>query len=177
MDPIETTLTAPNAPWLIMLYMAGDNDLTEEMVLALQDLVAEGAASSIDRSRRSSIRAARGIDTQRYTFDAKRGAPRSRITATRRSLGGEINAGSPEALVDFVQWALKDTAPEMRYALVLSGHGGGTSDDFLLKDENSRDALSMKELQEALGRRLRSSRNRQAIPDGSSTSSASTPAS
>ena len=38
----------------------------------------------------------------------------------------------------------------MRYALVLSGHGAGTSDDFLMRDENSRDALSMKELQEAL---------------------------
>ena len=34
--------------------------------------------------------------------------------------------------------------------LVLSGHGGGTSDDFLLKDENAQDALSMAELQEAL---------------------------
>ncbi len=35
------TTARPNAPWLTMLYMAGDNELTEEMVLALQDLVGE----------------------------------------------------------------------------------------------------------------------------------------
>lgn len=29
-------------PWLVMLYLAGDNTLTEEMVLAMQDLLAEG---------------------------------------------------------------------------------------------------------------------------------------
>ena len=30
------------AGWLVMLYLAGDNNLSEEMVLALQDLQAEG---------------------------------------------------------------------------------------------------------------------------------------
>ncbi len=34
--------------------------------------------------------------------------------------------------------------------LVLSGHGGGTSEDFLLKDQNAQNALSMEELREAL---------------------------
>ena len=36
---MPTPATGPNVPWLTMLYMAGDNELTEEMVLALQDLV------------------------------------------------------------------------------------------------------------------------------------------
>ena len=133
-----------------MLYMAGDNNLTEEMVLALQDLVAEGAPPG------SAIKAqfdpsGEGFDTQRYTFNSDRHAAleghRDKTFA-----GGEINAGSPEALVDFVRWATAGDDQAMRYALVLSGHGGGTSDDFLMKDENSRDALSMKELQEALAK-------------------------
>ena len=145
---MQTDMTGPNAPWLIMLYLAGDNDLTEEMVLALQDLVAEGAPP------KSAIKAqfdpsGEGIDAQRFTFDSARHAALEGHR-DKTFTGGEINAGSPEALVDFVQWAVKDAQGAMRYALVLSGHGGGTSDDFLLKDENSRDALSMKELQEAL---------------------------
>ena len=148
MTAMQTETTGPKPPWLTMLYMAGDNNLTEEMVLALQDLVAEGAAPG------SAIKAqfdpsGEGFDTQRYTFDSVRHAAleghRDKTFA-----GGEINAGSPEALVDFVRWAADGDYQAMRYALVLSGHGAGTSDDFLMRDENSRDALSMKELQEAL---------------------------
>ena len=30
-------------PWLVMLFLAGDNSLNEDMVLALQDIQAEGA--------------------------------------------------------------------------------------------------------------------------------------
>ena len=100
--------------------------------------------------------------------------PPSRVTATRPLPGGEINAGSPEALVDFVHWATEGDYQAMRYALVLSGHGGGTSDDFLMKDENSRDALSMKELQEALGKATSIIRQASGDPIGSSTSWGST---
>ena len=32
------------APWLVMIYLAGDTNLTEEMVLAMKDLVDEGPA-------------------------------------------------------------------------------------------------------------------------------------
>ena len=32
----------PRDPWLVMVYLAGDNNLSEDMVLALQDLKAEG---------------------------------------------------------------------------------------------------------------------------------------
>ena len=68
---METGTTGPNPPWLTMLYMAADNNLTEEMVLALQDLVAEGAAPG------SAIKAqfdpsGEGFDTQRYTFNSER---------------------------------------------------------------------------------------------------------
>ena len=65
----------------------------------------------------------------------------------------------------------------MRYMLVLSGHGGGTSEDFLLKDENAQDALSMRELREALDYALPEIRARSRIRNGSSTSWGSTRAS
>ena len=40
----------PKNPWLVMLFLAGDNNLTESMVLALQDLIAEGPPEG-DRNR------------------------------------------------------------------------------------------------------------------------------
>ena len=65
---METSASNPNAPWLTMLYMAGDNNLTEEMVLALQDLVAEGAphgSKILAQFDPSGV----GFETQRYIFD------------------------------------------------------------------------------------------------------------
>ena len=140
----------PEPPWLTMLYMAGDNNLTEEMVLALQDLVAEGAPPG------SAIKAqfdpsGEGFDTQRYTFNSERQPP-SRVTVTR-PLPAERStpAVRRRSSISF-NGRRRASYSAMRYALVLSGHGGGTSDDFLMRDENSRDALSMKELQEALAK-------------------------
>src|SRR5688572_19099065 len=112
MTAMQTETTGATAPWLIMLYMAGDNNLTEEMVLALQDLVAEGAPEG------SVIKAqfdpsGEGIDTQRFTFDSRR------YTALEDHrddtfIGGETNAGSPEALIDFVQWALETRYDDLK---------------------------------------------------------------
>ena len=80
--------------------------------------------------------------------------------------GAEFSTGSPEALTEFVEWAVDhDTIGDMRYLLVLSGHGGGTSNDFLLKDENAQDALSMEELQTSLTESLKELRLRLKKPD------------
>ena len=80
--------------------------------------------------------------------------------------GAEFSTGSPEALTEFVEWAADhDTIGDMRYLLVLSGHGGGTSNDFLLKDENAQDALSMEELQTSLTESLKELRRRLKNPD------------
>ncbi len=38
-------------PWLVMLFLAGDNSLNEDMVLALQDIQAEGAPPATGWSR------------------------------------------------------------------------------------------------------------------------------
>ena len=87
----------------------------------------------------------------------------SRDLRARRSLDdhrdttfdpAEIDTGSVEALTDFINWALGHGSADMRFMLVLSGHGGGTSADFLMKDQNAQNALSIQELREALDNRL-----------------------
>jgi len=63
-------------PWLVMVYMAGDNCLTEEMVLSLQDIMQSGAphggivVAQLDPG-------GTGIATQRYAFSVPPPEPRS----------------------------------------------------------------------------------------------------
>ena len=42
----------------------------------------------------------------------------------RENLGGDVDSGSPQTLVDFVRWS-KEKAPADRYALVIWNHGSG----------------------------------------------------
>jgi Clostripain family len=137
--------------WLVMLYLAGDNNLTEEMVLALQNLLPHESRSSdliVAQLDPSGV----GLSTQRYNFGELKG---TKLEAYRdKKFSGESDTGSPATLRAFIEWAVaqaKDMGREdMRYLLILSGHGSGTTEDFLLSDENSRDALSIPALQEAL---------------------------
>ena len=129
----STAASNPNAPWLIMLYMAGDNNLSEEMVLALQDLVAEGApngsmiVAQFDPSgigletQRYRVRLAPGVaDTSRHhRVHDVRFRPKSTPGVSKRSPTSSNGRSS------------HDTDGTMQYMLVLSGHGGGTSADFL----------------------------------------------
>jgi hypothetical protein len=159
-----------NTPWLVMIYMAGDNNLSEEMVLALQDVMSEGA-------RQGNVIVAQfdpggaGIATQRYVFGAagaSAGIPGAVTTASIAKLklkhfedphfgGAEVNTGAKPSLQRFLDWAWSQVPhdpngnPEpMQTLLILSGHGSGATEDFFLKDESSTDALTFKELAEVL---------------------------
>ena len=41
-DKTTPKLQKGQGPWLVMLYLAGDNNLAEDMVLSLQQLIEEG---------------------------------------------------------------------------------------------------------------------------------------
>ena len=139
-------------PWLVMLYLAGDNNLTEDMVSALQDLQAGGATPGtkiVAQLDPSSM----GLSTQRY--DLSKSAPtrpdgRVYLEDFRVSSSPEINTGSADALRHFIEWAHdrygRDDGQKDRHLLILSGHGSGTTEDFLLRDENAADSLSIGEL-------------------------------
>jgi hypothetical protein len=57
----------------------------------------------------------------------------------------ETDTASPATLFDFISWAREYFRAE-RYMVILSGHGAGTEDDFLLKDEHPTDSLSIPRL-------------------------------
>jgi hypothetical protein len=149
-----------------MAYLAGDNSLSEDMVLQLQQV--RGAdlswhARVVAQLDPSGV----GIPTQRFLLNEDNTGP----NATGKTLDDvrvvdqlpmdESNTGNPGALSGFVGWAVnspKTTSGQDfelngeadYYALILSGHGSGATEDFLLKDEAAADSLTVPELREAL---------------------------
>ena len=142
---------SPPDPWLVMLYLAGDNNLTEDMVLALQDIQAQGlpdgykVVAQLDPSGRN-------LTCLRYDFNEpdteKEGLERYRV---KDFVLDESNTGNANALIDFIQWAHKKYQdPLPKTLLILSGHGSGITDDFFMVDNDSMDSLTIRELRDAL---------------------------
>jgi hypothetical protein len=138
--------------WTIMVYLSGDNNLSEEMILALKEMdrippndyvrvVAQFDPSGL------------GVPTRRYDFSKPRALSGDgnldHSAVDQRITLGDTNTGNPEALSDFIVWA-HARYPATNNILVLSGHGSGAEEDFLLKDESAADSLTIPELQWAL---------------------------
>jgi hypothetical protein len=135
--------------WLIMLYMAGDNNLNEEMVLSLQFLLEVGGLAN-DAIVAEFDSSQPGRPTKRYDFTEQKGIRLKDHLAPEDEQGAqEASTGNPETLESFLKWAEGKYKPQHRI-LILSGHGSGTTEDFLMRDENADDFLSMHELTKAL---------------------------
>ena len=92
-----------------------------------------------------------GLLTQRYDF-SKHGSAKMNLEdyRDRTFVAPEANMGSPRTLQDFIAWARETHRGDFRQFLILSGHGSGTTEDFLMKDEASMDSLTIDELKEVL---------------------------
>ena len=115
-------------PWLVMLFLAGDNSLNEDMVLALQDIQAEGAPAG-DRLFALLDPSGAGLVPHLYDFSLSKGTRLEACRVTGHPLL-ESNTGNPEMLAGFICWAVdrcKDR--DMNYFLILSGHGSGATED------------------------------------------------
>jgi hypothetical protein len=180
MSPLATAKAkkAPTAermdgPWLVMLYLAGDTNLTEDMVLALQDLIEVGVPGK-DRVVAQLDPIGVGLSTTRYDLTPKAkkppkygGRPKRDGFALQTALQRfevedvvEQSTGSAENLSSFIEWAVgydtdertknNESTDSTKYLLILSGHGSGVTEDFFLRDETSMDSLKIPELQQAL---------------------------
>lgn len=143
--------------WTVMGYLAGDNNLNEEMVLTLQEMLAFGVWDRVKIMAQLDP-TGMGLPTQRYVFDTT--APN--VTPDNmRYLETYLqdppvppqasNTGNPAALSGFVGDMMNaGHASDHYHALILSGHGSGSTEDFLLRDDNPVDSLSIPELTTAL---------------------------
>jgi hypothetical protein len=120
----------PKKQWTFMVYMAGDNNLDPNGAKDLIEMKRIGSTDAIniiaqfDRSR--------GRGSKRYYLH-KGGQARSDVVAEQ----GQVNAGDPKNLLDFVKWAAK-YYPAERNMLVLWNHGQGWDDTDVYADERQR---------------------------------------
>jgi Clostripain family len=136
----------PPYEWTILLYMAGDNNLSEECVYALTEIK---SGLKVDQPRLKVVAqfdpAGTRAETKRYELQ-----PRdiSTLDDDAKKTGWkmrETDTGEPGNLLNFLIWGIP-TFKAKHYMVVLVGHGTGTDDDFL-SDDNPGNSLSIPELQ------------------------------
>jgi Clostripain family len=109
-----------SAKWALMVYIAGNNSLSGAATADLQEMQKVG--SSEDVKVAAFVKQAN--KAAKHLLVAKGGYERE------ETLPDNTDSGSPQTVVDFARWAIRN-APAERYALVLWNHGGGwTPDDF-----------------------------------------------
>lgn len=103
------------AAWTVLVYIAGDNNLSSAVDTDLEEMRAVGSSAEVN------------IVVQ-YDTAGEIGTIRHRIgkggAGEEPERFGETDSGDPRTLVDFVTWA-GARFPAEHYALVLWNHGGG----------------------------------------------------
>lgn len=133
--------------WTIMVYMAGDNDLSEDMTLKLVEL----QTYFQNNSKLDNIGLLVYFDggnplTETRLFDFTQ-------SPNPNSMGKDpfFNAADPQSVYKFVEWCIKDRqAVAENYALLFSGHGDGFQRTAFMRDMTSFDFMTVAELKEVL---------------------------
>ncbi|MBI3649979.1 MAG: hypothetical protein HY231_02895 [Acidobacteria bacterium] len=143
--------------WTIMIYMAGDNDLSEEFVWSLMEMFKVGAAKplavfvefdSCSRGDRKRYQIPLPKKDLSSSFDGLMDS--GRLVA---NLQGQEN--DPELteqgnkLKNFITASIKQYEAA-HHLLILAGHGGGAISKVLLKDRHPVSFLTLDELQNVL---------------------------
>jgi hypothetical protein len=160
--------------WTMMFYLAGDNNLSDEMVWALKEVyrvgTPKGVAVTLQFDPLAEGRSTRFYSppTSRDPFDADGVFPILHDYELP-----ETDCGDPGVLVDFVRRSV-EVAPARYYMLILAGHGSGVVGDFLTDEDAKREvqpgSLSIPDLRQvfeqlrpALGEKFFEGRSEAAI--------------
>lgn len=140
--------------WTIMVYLAGDNDLSETMAKRfiemrhIKDKVSKINLLAYYDANNPTIK----TRYENLTGHHKTGddiAINTKLELTK--LVAEENSSSPWAIKRFVKWCIEDQKAEAEnYALIIAGHGDGFQRTTFLRDESSMGSLTMKGLRQSL---------------------------
>jgi hypothetical protein len=162
-------MNAEKYDWTIMLYLSGDNSLSQDMIRALNDIAAQGVPPKVAITIQYDPSAA-NRPTFVYALAAGPPGPESeeetaelaaRVKGTigpfpipqhlKRVITDEDSA-DPRTLADFIRRSTR-AYPSTYRMLILSGHGSGAVGDFLT-DQNARNgqpnSLTIPQLRSAL---------------------------
>lgn len=162
----------PVAHWTMLVYLAGDNNLTAEMVWGLQELKKTSAARGLEhkginivahfdpgglRSRRYDIALVNGQNGAPGIDGTRDGNLDATVVYTERFIDAELQGhtalaglgGPGRTLTAFVMSQIAQLPDAKRFMVVLSGHGSGAEGDFLI-DTDPTTSLSIPELGDIL---------------------------
>ena len=118
--------------WTFMVYLAGDNNLSDAAEIDLQEMAAVGSTADVNIVAE--------LDCMDENRNSKRYYVRKGELQEVADLG-ETDSGDPNNLLDYIAWA-KEEYPADQYALILWNHGGGwdkSSFDTISQDVGTRD--------------------------------------
>ena len=130
---------SPDQTWLVMLYMAGDNNLEEDIFFDFNEAELVGSTNQVQMVAQYDRYAGYESDfqgdgnwTSTKRFYLQQDTDMSHIASTEIADLGEVDMSTSAALADFISWAMT-SYPSDRYVLIMSDHGsgwlGGWNDD------------------------------------------------
>jgi hypothetical protein len=154
--------------WTVMVYLAGDNNLSEECVFALTEMKKAGISDDIEvfaqfdprddflpTQRYQINRRGQGsehgpltediIDHVPFKKESSKCKPMRPLNGDRTVGEGESYTGDPAGLYNFIGYCV-EFHPAEHYLVVVCGHGAGIQKDYLLKDESPDGYLTLCEL-------------------------------
>ncbi len=153
----------PKKEWTIMIYMAGDNNLSVDMAYALEQI--KGVAGTEAQSPNLLVYydgSSPSIPTMYCDFSEPDNPRYVRSYKVTDKLYPPVskkrneNAADPISIINFIDWCLNKVKFEdngrikrgrraQKYALIFSGHTLGFQDIGLFKDESTGKSMNMKQ--------------------------------
>ena len=163
------TVKIPRKSWTVIIYLAGDNNLSEELIKTLQGLKNVGDTfQEIDAKKRVNILACYDsvyptVRTRYYNFSNKSTSsnmnldayklPQNNLPPLPDSLvkisDNESGFNQGKGIKEFVKYVIGNY-PAENYFLILSGHGDAFRGKTLMFDENPPGGLSLMRLKSVL---------------------------
>ena len=124
-DSSETNSTGGGTKWTYMVYIAGDNNLSDAAIGDINEMEQVGSNDSVNVVVQVEF-------SQQYTPDMPGNTLRGKIlkdsdtaiNSPLEDMGENLDMGVKETLTDFIKWATTNY-PADYYALVLWDHGAG----------------------------------------------------
>lgn len=116
------TPSVPTAKWTYMVYIAGDNSLSDAVNPDIQEMMAVGSNAAINVVVQAELNPTAQAGTRRGRIVQNMQA--ADWQSVGAATGGGVDMTNPQTLTDFILWA-KTSYPAENYALVLWSHGGG----------------------------------------------------
>ena len=140
--------------WLVMIYLAGDNSLSEECVFALTEMRRIGSNTDVkvfaqldtgvhDNTPLFIKHGTSPGETNDELNKAQEDTAKKKAAAAQGSLAAELPPTYSDVVFNFIKACIAKYDAD-HHMIVLSGHGGGITENFLRKEEADRvDSLSV----------------------------------